>query len=437
MIFCLVGFLNPDDFLTTPGQCYEPIIADLNKDGNPDIVANSNSYPTGAIYVWLGNGQANPTFTYLTNLGLSACYSPRVADFNNDGNPDIMSAFYDGIFVWYGDGQPTPTFTQGTSVASGGWSLFLTIGDLDGDGDTDVVSGRQDVRVYENLGGPNPNWSLRNTLDDGPDYHAAVLGDLDGDSDLDIIAGCQNALQGVDVWRNNGGFSWTLMTPPVSSGEFIDLWLGDVDGDGDPDLAGANNGAGAYVYELTGPFSWIQRNNMLAGRQCWGVAFADFNGDGNLDLVANDVTQRYVNLWLGNGAFGWASEGTLLPQAYYENLWPGDLNKDGKIDLTGGAWSPTGVQTWLNDYPMSTDDGENEAFPVAVWPNPASSQVNFSLETQAPFSLKLYDATGRPVLEKHAFGSCDLDISGLSPGIYLYRVNQGEKAITGRLSIAR
>ncbi|MGB9590276.1 MAG: T9SS type A sorting domain-containing protein, partial [Candidatus Hydrothermia bacterium] len=60
-----------------------------------------------------------------------------------------------------------------------------------------------------------------------------------------------------------------------------------------------------------------------------------------------------------------------------------------------------------------------------------------SLGTQLPFSLKIYDATGRPVIERQANGSCDLDISGLSPGVYLYTLKQGEETCTGRLTIAR
>ncbi|MEO0158556.1 MAG: VCBS repeat-containing protein, partial [candidate division WOR-3 bacterium] len=137
---------------------------------------------------------------------------------------------------------------------------------------------------------------------------------------------------------------------------------------------------GAYVYQLTGSFSWIQRNNLMPTDQCWGVAFADFNGDGRLDLVANNVTQRYVYLWLGNGAFSWSYEGTLSPQAYYENLWPGDLNKDGRIDLVGGAWAPAGVQTWLNDYQLPVDHGEGAPLSVTVWPNPASNRVRFMID---------------------------------------------------------
>jgi len=116
-------------------------IADLNRDGIPDLVVAS-AFNQG-IEVLLGNGDgtfAAPVF-YSTGSFGAAPYATVVADFNMDGIPDIAVTLYQGpvlLFLGKGDGTFQPAVSQTGSSAAGGTSLV--VGDFNHDGAPDVAA---------------------------------------------------------------------------------------------------------------------------------------------------------------------------------------------------------------------------------------------------------------------------------------------------------
>ena len=142
---CLLSFSTPTYYPV--GTAPQAIVtADLNNDGKFDLVtANSGTYDSsgssvgGGVSVLLGlssnNGKKAPasgTFAAAQNYATGPAVSVALGDFNGDGQLDIVTGNFDGnirMLLGKGDG----TFQQGPTTTGGGGS-YTAVADLDGDG---------------------------------------------------------------------------------------------------------------------------------------------------------------------------------------------------------------------------------------------------------------------------------------------------------------
>jgi uncharacterized protein (TIGR03437 family) len=314
---------------------------DLNQDGLPDLVAVSRT-STAAYLNNGGNGFANPLSINAPGGG-----PLTLADFNNDGKLDLVSAGADGgrgkIFIALGEGNGRflTALTQTTTPAAG---ANAELADFNADGKLDlalITAASLTIQLGDGAGRFTP----ANIYSAGRFPLRTASQDFNGDGKLDLAVVVDVDNQVLLFWGDGrGGFS-NGPNYPVGNGT---SWLaaGDFNGDGKPDLAvnsyNNNNvlvllntstgGTGSFAAPLTSP----------AGSNPRVLAPADFNGDGKLDLAVASIAtftggSNTVSLLFGDGAGRFtanANSAVTLDASYRTRpLTVADFDGDGKPEL--------------------------------------------------------------------------------------------------------
>ncbi len=250
-----------------------------------------------------------------------------------------------------------------TGLPTSGDHSYVAIGDINGDGYDDIVSGA-DGRPADAYGidaftyNPNGTWSDNSTglpgnqQSDGL-YGGIALGDLDGDNDLDIVAGGEywgsSQVKGISIFINNGTsggkLDWEAISKPESSYYYDHIVIDDINNDGDADIIAGTQSNGIKVWVGNGgsggTFSWTAKNTGLptSGEFC-GIAVADMNSDGDLDIVATDYNgdSYHVRLWTGDGSGSWTNQDSDMPSGSGNTfgIAVGDVDSDGDLDVVYG-----------------------------------------------------------------------------------------------------
>ena len=252
-----------------------PALADLDGDGDLDLLVSNKIEPgdnrTGALYVYENTGSpAAPAFRARGKVpGLPDAYhfAPAFGDLDGDGDDDMLLGEWRDRVAWYrNDGRGwfsrnrlLPRWRMADSAAATltrGRNTTPALGDLDADGDLDLIVGESSgaLNYYRNDGGPSgPDFQLVSDEFQNIDVgrrSAPALVDLDGDGDLDLAVGSE--ISGLRLFTNEGTPKEPVFveTDPFAHEvpAFAAPAFADIDADGHLDLLAGGNGGGIVIY---------------------------------------------------------------------------------------------------------------------------------------------------------------------------------------------
>jgi hypothetical protein len=317
--------------------------ADLNKDGRLDIVTCNDG---DTLTVLLGNGRGS--FTPATDSPIkAAAHLIVVGDVNNDRNPDLALTHHDSfgveVLLGAGDGRfapaPSSPFAahQGTRPHNHG----LALSDLNSDGNLDITTSNQDdnsvsVLLGDGRGNFTPAAGSPFAVGRAPYPHA--IGDVNRDGNFDIVTpnvGSNNVT--VLLGGGRGDFRAAANSPHAVASRPYYIAIGDVSGDGNPDLITTHDDINLITTLLgdgRGGFAAAPGSPFDVGRRAYKLIAADVTGDARMELVIGTEASDSVAVLLGNRRGGYTpAAGSPYRAGRNPRVAIGDVNGDGKADI--------------------------------------------------------------------------------------------------------
>lgn len=354
---------------------------DFNNDGKLDLIVQGGLGPVGSpgsseygLTLLLGNGDGSFQPPVVIGSTSTLISSMAVADFNHDGNLDLITFNSSSAFdIFYGNGHGS--FQAPLRVATAAPIASGTIGTFFDDGYTDVAIAdtNGDLELFKNEGGSS--FVERNAITavapSSPNF-VIQAGDLNatGASDIAVLTSTSAYV----LWNTGqGNFTKVLL---ANYAHPVALNFNDLNQDGRSDIlltyscnnsnpqsgnTSPTNCAGIDVYYGQGNnttlFHHLVTNSGPTSPQ--NIFAADVNGDGIADLVASSTGTSTsptstgssgLYLWLGNPDGSFAQTPVIYNSGTFGGLAPGDFNRNGLISFA--QYDSSGLQLYLAATPL-------------------------------------------------------------------------------------
>ena len=320
---------------TETDRTHSVAIADFNNDGRPDAATVGRDADPHRLYLGDGTGSVRLSWS---SAELDSSYSIAAGDFNGDGNADVVIGplLADPHRVYLGDGNGGLSLSYSADLPGTGHSIV--VGHFNNDPHLDFAYGRwtdtSPAGVTVMLGdGTGTAFSRRWASTFDTDARGLATGDLDGDGDLDLVAPHFGGPNRVYLNNGDGSFADGWVTP--ESDQSLDVEVGDLDGDGDLDLVFSNYGQPNRAYLNNGTGSFTLRWSSTEADKSEALALGDFDGNGRLDLAVGNELQPN-RIYLGDGAGGFSLHWTGAVADDTEAVAVADFDGDGDLDLWAG-----------------------------------------------------------------------------------------------------
>ncbi|MEM6700171.1 MAG: VCBS repeat-containing protein, partial [Bacteroidota bacterium] len=320
--------------------------ADVDQDGNMDILGATTS--VDQIYLYVNDGNKN--FNRRKIGFLLVPLDVEAADVDSDGDLDIVGVSSNrdalaDIFWWENDGNLN--FTERQLPDNIERVRSIEVFDMDGDGDTDFLTGSHEEGImwWENDG--NQNFSMRAISN--TNIWMIDAADMDGDGDMDIVGG-RYFNNSIYWWENDGNQNFTQYEIDNAFADPRGIFAADIDSDGDMDVLGAaydDNEVAWWENDGNQNFSIHTITNDLSLAE--EVYARDVDGDQDVDILAIGISERRISFWRNDGNQNFTE--VIVDEDY---TWPNDIlaedmDNDGKVDILGTSSARNEITWWRNE----------------------------------------------------------------------------------------
>lgn len=430
------SYSTPAFFYNFPATYY----ADVNNDGKRDFLAapnsKNNTINLNCSWLYLNRGEDNAgDFEFqkdnflmgeMIDVGESA--KPVFFDYNGDGLKDLIIANrgYHTTKGVVNQLKSTLSVYKNTGTANepafdlfsreylqlnetyGFKELYPTFGDIDGDGDEDMILGEADgyIHLFENTAGPNATavFTLSKPRLNGIDVGQVAtpfLFDVDEDGLLDLIIGERNG--NLNFYRNEGS---------ATEANFVlvsDFW-GFIDVDAFGEVTG-------YSVPFLGYFGEDKQLLLIVGSENGAIYAYDAILNNIEDGAFYEVTDNFLNSKTGT----------------YSAIAAADLNNDDLVEIAVGN-NRGGLAMFKEDRSVNIIDNIVNNIvdaTVTIFPNPANTFITITTTNQTFKNFELIDAMGKIHLAGKFSNNFTLNIANTYKGIYFLKlINENSSVIT-------
>jgi hypothetical protein len=395
----------------------------LNSDSFADIVIGTD---LGGTIEWYKNN-GNGTFT---KQALISSTLPRVngiviADLDKDSKNDIIATSYTlGQVVWFKN-NGNGTFGAQQIIATGLTSAnTVKAGDIDKNGTIDVVASSYStdkVSWFSNNGSGSfgSAQTISGLANSGPlDFD---LADFDMDNDLDVVV-AYGKIDAILLFKNNGNGTYTMDSNIVASSNFglKDVRFGDVDNNGNLEIVKADQYANVAWYKKTAGGSYTETVFSTSNTYPTAIGVSDIDNDNSNDVVvgySSASTSDKLTWFKNSSSTGEANIDVSQNDIY--GLTLNDFDNDGDLDMASVSSSQNHLN-WFENTTYGTlgiDDLSKNDF--GIYPNPATTTINFKSNVSEDVRLSVYDLLGKEVINTSLNLKNSLDVSKLNKGVYI------------------
>ncbi|MBF0339823.1 MAG: tandem-95 repeat protein [Magnetococcales bacterium] len=340
--------VDPDSNNASYAGAHEVQVGDVDGDGLIDLVSAANSAGDIAFYRQTSSRIFTPTIfphgsPYANTFGY---YGSDMADFNSDGKLEYISAGPNGVTTspdnLYQFTNGAFTFVKNlyqysnNTIALYGWDAVHL--DLNKDGKMDFIwtgANHLVLAINNTVGTAAPSFVISQYMGTTAYSYKIAAGDFNHDGNMDVVHtqqgnGTVNQYFGDGV----GGFSSSTSMTVGSNG--YDVATGDINGDGFCDAVFGTLAGNYYVSlgsatGLQAAVNYTVAPAVASNTNLLGVALADINNDGVLDLAFSNTSAIYVLTGNNNGTFTYLNQPVVSNAGY--PLYIVDVDGDGYKDF--------------------------------------------------------------------------------------------------------
>jgi hypothetical protein len=436
-----ISFAAKKDY-TAGESTYGVTVADLNKDGKPDIIATNEYDNPGTISVFL-NTSTKDVLSFAEKQTFTVGYSPRriiTCNINNDHKPDLVVANQGSgavtVLINTSTLNSISFITHEYSTTPGSNPESISCGDLNGDGKNDlVVSNNNEIGTVSILKNTSVNETVSFTLQsDLPtmEYpYSTVITDLNGDGMPDIAVASHYTSTQVSVYKNisaSGNIAFDLPANYSTVAMHECVLAGDLNGDDKPDILLQNDLSNSQLFSVLTNIqgsvlaislfnfkvSEINNKVLLQWQSDNNTGLSYFIIERSLDaLIFNKISK--VDAHVNNSGLS-TNYSFTDNDAFY-------LNKNDIVYYRLKEYNKDGSFNYSNVVSIRLNN-----LSIGVFPNPVNNILNVTgLKTSEIYDVQIVDEKGNIVAKQVIKNSATYkwNVTSLSKGVYFMKIISG------------